>query len=231
MYNLGQKLISEFIGTFTLLFFGVGSICFAAQSGSGGPGLLGIALAHGLGIGLMVAAVGHISGGHFNPSVTAAFWVTRRIGTFDALLYWIAQLAGATFASFLITRMYAEDVWRRAALGVPALAGDVTPVTGILIEAVITFLYVFVIFGTAADKDCAFGKVAPFAIGLTITGDILAAGVLTGAAINPARAFGPALVGHYWANQSVYWVGPLAGAIVAGSLYSVLLMRKASAQA
>lgn len=228
MYNTGQKLVAEFIGTFTLLFFGVGSICFAQQAGAGGPGLVGIALAHGLGIGLMVAAVGHISGGHFNPSVTAAFWVTRRMGTADALLYWVAQLFGASVASFLITRIYLEDVWRRAALGVPALASDVSPVIGILVEAVLTFLLVFVIFGTAADKDCAFGKVAPFAIGLTITGDILAGGVLTGAAMNPARAFGPALVGHYWANHAVYWVGPLAGAIAAGSLYSVLLMRKTS---
>ena len=103
-----------------------------------------------------------------------------------------------------------------------------SPVIGILVEAVLTFLLVFVFFGTAADKECTFGKVAPFAIGLTITGDILAGGVLTGAAMNPARAFGPALVGHYWANQAVYWVGPLAGGIVAGSLYSVLLMRKST---
>ena len=226
MYNTGQKFVAEFLGTFTLLFFGVGSICFAQQAGAGGPGLVGIALAHGLAIAVMIAAVGHISGGHFNPSVTAAFWVTRRMGTVEALLYWIAQLLGASVGSFLIARIYLEDVWRRAALGVPALASDVSPVIGILVEAVLTFLLVFVIFGTATDKDCAFGKVAPFAIGLTITGDILAGGVLTGAAMNPARAFGPALVGHYWANQAVYWVGPLAGAIVAGSLYSVLLIRK-----
>ena len=114
MYNIGQKLIAEFIGMFTLLFFGVGSICFAQQAGAGGPGLVGIALAHGLAIALMVAAVGHISGGHFNPSVTAAFWVTRRQGTMEALAYWIAQLLGATVGSYFITRIYLEDVWRRA---------------------------------------------------------------------------------------------------------------------
>jgi aquaporin TIP len=170
--------------------------------------------------------VGHISGGHFNPAVTAAFWVTRRLGTLEAVLYWIAQLLGASAGSYLITVFFLQDVWRRAALGVPALAPDVSAVMGILIEAVLTFLLVFVIFGTAADKDAAFGKLAPFAIGLTITGDILAAGLLTGAAMNPARAFGPALIGHYWANQAVYWVGPLAGGIAAGSLYSLLLMRK-----
>ena len=216
------------MGAFTLLFFGVGSICFAQQAGASGPGLVGIALAHGLAIAVMFAAVGHISGGHFNPAVTAAFWVTRRLGTLEALLYWVAQLLGAAAGSYLITLFYLEDVWRRAALGVPALASDVSPVMGIAIEAVLTFLLVFVFFGTAANRDSAFGRLAPFAIGLTITGDILAGGVLTGAAMNPARAFGPALVGHYWANQAVYWVGPLAGGIVAGSLYSLLLIRKPS---
>jgi len=216
------------MGAFTLLFFGVGSICFAQQAGASGPGLVGIALAHGLAIAVMFAAVGHISGGHFNPAVTAAFWVTRRLGTLEALLYWVAQLLGAAAGSYLITLFYLEDVWRRAALGVPALASDVSPVMGIAIEAVLTFLLVFVFFGTAANRDSAFGRLAPFAIGLTITGDILAGGVLTGAAMNPARAFGPALVGHYWANQAVYWVGPLAGGSVAGSLYSLLLIRKPS---
>lgn len=225
MYNLGQKLISEFIGTFTLLFFGCGSICAAQQAGAAGPGLVGIALAHGLGIGLMVAAVGHISGGHFNPAVTSAFWVTRRMGTWEAALYWVAQLAGAATGAFAISRFFQEDVWRRAMLGTPALATDISPVLGMMIEAVLTFLLVFVIFGTAADKNCAFAKLAPFAIGLTITGDILAGGVLTGAAVNPARAFGPALVGRYWLNQSVYWIGPIAGGIAAGSLYSALLLR------
>jgi len=227
MYNTGQKLIAEFMGTFALLFFGVGSICAALKAGPSGPtpGLLGIAIAHGLGIGLSVAAVGHISGGHFNPAVSAAFWVTRRLSTMDLVLYWVAQLVGATVASWLITCFYLEDVWRRA-LSAIALAPEVTPVVGMAIEAAITFLLVFVIFGTAVDKNSAFGGLAPFAIGLTITADILTAGLLTGAAINPARAFGPAVVGHFWSNQLVYWVGPLAGGIAGGCLYHFLLMRK-----
>jgi aquaporin Z len=228
MYNLGQKVLSEFIGTFALLFFGCGSICAAQQTGAGGPGLLGIALAHGLAIALMMAAVGHISGGHFNPAVTASFWVTRRMGTFEALLYWVAQLAGSAVGAYAVSKIYLEDVWRRATLGTPVLAADVSPVLGMVIEAVLTFVLVFVFFGTAADKDGAFGKLAPFAVGLTFTGDMLAAGVLTGAAMNPARAFGPALVGHYWLNQSVYWIGPVAGGIAAAALYSALLMRKSA---
>jgi len=226
IYNTGQKLLAEFIGTFTLLLFGVGSICAAQQAGAGGPGLVGIALAHGLAYAVMIAAVGHVSGGHFNPAVTAAFWVTRRLGTLQSLLYWIAQLLGAATASYLVTLFFLPSVWRSTALGVPTLATDVSQVMGIVIEAVLTFLPVFVIFGTAADKDGAFGKLAPFAIGLAYSGGMLAGGVLTGAAMNPARAFGPALAGHYWANQVVYWLGPLAGGIAAGSLYSLLLLRK-----
>jgi aquaporin Z len=226
MYNTGQKLAAEFVGTCTLLSLGCGSICAAQQAGAGGPGVAGIALAHGLAIAVMMAAVGHISGGHFNPAVTSAFWVTRRMGTFEALLYLAAQLAGASTGAFAVSKFYLEDVWRRAALGTPTLAGDVSPVLGMVIEAVLTFLLVFVFFGTVADKDCSFGKLAPFAIGLTYTGNILAGGLLTGAAVNPARAFGPALVGHYWLNQSVYWIGPIAGGIAAGTLYSALLMKK-----
>ena len=225
MYNTPQKLVAEFIGTFTLIFAGVGAIC-ANQLAGGGSGLVGVALAHGLAIAVMIAAVGHVSGAHFNPAVTVAFWVTKKMGTIEAVGFWVAQLAGAASAAFLLTVFFPPEVWHRVSLGTPALAADVTPTLGILIEAVMTFLLVFVIFGTAADKNSAFGKLAPFAIGLTISMDILLGGVLTGAAMNPARAFGPALVSHAWANHGVYWVGPLAGGLAAGFLYDTLLMKK-----
>jgi aquaporin Z len=225
MYNTSQKMFAEFVGTFTLIFFGVSAICANVQAG-GGSGLVGVALAHGLAIAVMIAAVGHVSGGHFNPAVTAGFWVTRKLGTLEALLYCVAQLAGASAAAYVVSLAFSTEVWRRAGLGTPSLASDVTPTFGMLIEAVLTFFLVFVFFGTAADKNSAFGKVAPFAIGLTISADILAGGVLTGAAVNPARAFGPALVGHYWANHSVYWVGPMIGGIAAAWIYDTILMRK-----
>jgi aquaporin Z len=228
MYNLGQKMLAEFIGAFALLLVTVGSNCAGQQAGANGPGVLGLALAPGLAIAAMFAAVGHISGGHFNPAVTAALWVTRRHGTFEAVLYWIAQLLGAAAGCYFISLFFLTDVWRGAHLGVPALASEVSPVIGMLIEAGVTFLLVFVYFGTVVDKECRYGKVAPLALGFTITGNVLVGGGLTGAAMNPARAFGPALVGHYWANQPVYWVGPLAGGIAAGSLYSLLLIRKSS---
>lgn len=231
MNSLPQKLAAEFIGTFTLIFVGAGSICadkFLAAAGQSGPGLLGVAVAHGLAVAIMVSAIGHISGGHINPAVTIGVWVARRMTTFDALVYWIAQLAGAVAAAYLLAAVVPEETWRAAVLGTPTLAPELTRVTGMTIEGVLTFFLVFVVFATAVDERGAFGKIAGFAIGLTITMDILVGGAWTGASLNPARSFGPALVARYWANHGVYWVGPLAGGVLAGWLYNTLFLRKRS---
>jgi MIP family channel proteins len=227
MYNMPQKLFAEFIGTFALIFFGVGSICMEQfQHGAGGPGLLGIALAHGLAIGIMVSALGHVSGGHFNPAVSIGFWVTKRISTLDVILYWAAQIAGAIAAAYLLKIIVPEEAWRAVALGTPDLARDFSRLNGIILEAVMTFFLVWVVFATAVDEKGAFNKIAGFAIGLTITVDILAGGPLTGAAMNPARALGPALAVGHWANHGVYWVGPLIGGFVAGLLYDTFYLKK-----
>jgi aquaporin Z len=218
-------MVAEFVGTFTLVFIGVGSIC-ANQFAGGGSGLLGVAVAHGLAIAIMVCALGHISGAHFNPAVTAGLWVTGKIDTVESVLYWVAQLAGAAGGAFLITIVVPEDVWRAVQLGTPALAKDFTSISGMLLEGLTTFLLVWVVFATAVDERGALGKIAGFAIGLTVCMDILFAGPFTGAAMNPARAFGPALVGKLWASHGVYWVGPLAGGIVAGWLYDALYLKK-----
>jgi MIP family channel proteins len=230
MYSKPQKMVAEFFGTFALIFMGVGSICIdkfiVAGGNPGGLGLLGIAVAHGLAIAIMVTAVGHISGGHLNPAVTIGFWVTRRIGWLEAVLYWISQLAGATAAAFLLTKLVPEDTWRAVGLGTPDLARDLTRLSGMGIEAVLTFFLVFVVFATAVDERGAFSKIGGFAIGLTITMDALMGGPLTGAAMNPARAFGPALIAHHWANHGVYWVGPLAGGVIAAVLYDFVFLKK-----
>ena len=231
MYNLTQKLVAEFIGTFTLIFIGVGCICadqYIHSVNGGNVGLLGIAAAHGLAIGIMVSAVGHISGGHLNPAVTMGFWVTKRISTFDAISYWIAQLLGGAAAAYLIVAIVPDTVWRPVGLGTPDLTADFTRFHGMLLEAVTTFFLVFVVFATAADAKGAFNKIAGFAIGLTITMDALFAGPFTGAAMNPARAFGPALAAHHWTNHLVYWVGPLFGGVIAGVLYDRLYLASQS---
>ena len=228
MYNTPQKLTAELIGTFALVFFGVGAVC-ADQflHGAGGIGLLGVALAHGLAIAIMVSALGHISGGHFNPAVTIGFWVTKRLNTLDVVLYWIAQLAGATAAAFLLKAIIPEDTWRAVALGTPDLARDFSRLSGMILEAVTTFFLVLTVFATAVDEKGTFRSIAGFGIGLIISLGILVAGPFTGAALNPARAFGPALAATHWANHGVYWVGPLAGGFLAGLLYDSLFLKKA----
>jgi len=230
MYSKPQKLVAEFVGTFCLIFFGVGSICadqFLRTSSNGqvGLGLLGIALAHGLAIGIMVTSLGHISGGHFNPAVTIGFWVTRKLSTFDTLAYWIVQLAGGAAAAYLLRRL-PVDVWGPVQLGTPDLANGISRTNGMIFEAVMTFFLVFVVFATAVDERGAFNKIAGFAIGLSITMGALFGGPFTGAALNPARAFGPALAANHWTNHSVYWIGPLAGGVVAGWLYDTLFLGK-----
>jgi MIP family channel proteins len=230
MYSTPQKMLAEFVGTFALIFMGVGSICadkfIIAGGNPGGLGLLGIAAAHGLAIAIMVTAVGHISGGHLNPAVTIGFWVTRRIGTLDAVLYWLSQLAGATAAAYMIKFLVPEEIWSAVRLGTPGLAPNLTRAAGIGIEAVMTFFLVFVVFATAVDERGAFNKIAGFAIGLTITMGALMGGPLTGAAINPARAFGPALASGIWANHGVYWAGPLIGGVIAAPLYDYFFLKK-----
>ena len=227
MYTTFQKFAAEFLGTFALIFFGAGAVCADRYlQSSGGIGLLGIALAHGLAIAIMVSALGHISGGHFNPAVTIGFWVTKRIGTIEAFAYWAAQLAGAIAAAFLLKAAIPEETWRAVALGAPELARDFPVWAGIALEGVTTFFLVLTVFATAVDEKGAFRSIAGFGIGLSITLGILVAGPLTGAALNPARAFGPALAATHWAHQGVYWVGPLAGGFVAGLLYDSLYLKK-----
>jgi len=229
MYSKFQRIAAEFVGTSALIFFGAGSICadqFLKSTNQGSLGLLGIAVAHGLAIGIMVTAVGHISGGHLNPAVTIGFWVTRRISTFEAVLYWLAQLAGGVAAAYLLRLVVPEDTWQLVKLGTPALAG-LSHSVGMVLEGIMTFFLVFVVFATAADERGAFGKIAGFAIGLTVTMDILMGGPLTGAAMNPARSFGPALASQHWANHGVYWVGPLGGGVLAGWFYDTLYLKKA----
>ena len=146
-----RKLIAEAIGAFTLIFAGAGSIIVSAGT-SQGSNLVPIALAHGLAIGLMVVALGHISGGHFNPAVTIGFWVTRRIETVLGVAYIIAQLVGAIVAAIALALLLPEAQRELVNLGTPALGGDVSVVQGVAIEAILTFFLVTVIFGSAVAR-------------------------------------------------------------------------------
>jgi aquaporin Z len=210
-----RNFLAELIGTFGLIFFGVGAIM--QQQATQSLGTTGIALAHGLAILTGVYAFGHISGGHFNPAVSFGMWVTRRIDLPKMLSYWVAQLLGATLAAAIISHIYQGgpvDVH----LGTPTIDPTIGPRLGFTIEAILTFFLVTVVFGVAIDSRAS-TSFAGLAIGLTIMADILMGGALTGAAMNPARAFGPALVSHYWQDQWLYWAGPLVGGGAAAVLY------------
>ncbi|HEV2356927.1 MAG TPA: aquaporin [bacterium] len=211
-----KPLLAEVIGTFTLIFAGAGAI-IANEVTHGGVGLLGVALAHGLAIAVMVSALGVISGGHFNPAVTCGFAVSGRMPLGMAFAYLIAQLLGAWLGGAALQAAYPPAAIAAAHFGTPSLATGVSAGAGVLLEAIGTFFLVTVVFGTVVHP--AAPRIGGLAIGLTITMDILAFGALTGAAVNPARAIGPALWSGAWADQWVYWIGPLLGGAAAGALY------------
>jgi aquaporin TIP len=217
-YDSLRRAVAELIGTFALVFVGVGSIIFV-----GSNGLVGIALAHGLVIAVMASAVGHISGGHFNPAVTLGFLVTGRIAPALAGVYWGAQLAGATLGALALRGLFPSEA--NLDDGVPRVNEAISVGAAVGIEAILTFFLVWVIFATAADAGGAFKSIAGLAIGLTITFDILAAGPLTGAAMNPARALGPELVQWVWDDFWVYLAGPALGAVAAALAYDWLYLR------
>lgn len=215
-----QQAISEAAGVLALVYIGAGAIVLS-QSAYADIGLLSIALAHGLAIAVMVSAVAHISGGHINPAVTVGALVAKRIEPRRAVIYISSQLLGGLLGALLLLWSLPESV-AAGTLGTPPLAEGVTLGTGILIEAVLTFFLVFVVFGTGIDERNP-ARIGGLAIGLTVTMDILMGGPLTGAAMNPARWFGPAVVTTTWANLAVWWVGPLVGGIAAGLLYGYVL--------
>ncbi len=212
-----KAYIAEAIGTFALVFIGAGAVL-------AGNDVLGVALAHGLVLMSMVYATAHISGGHINPAVTIGMWITRKIKSVDAISYIIAQLIGAAIAGFLLQAVF-SGAPAALNLGAPALGEGVGFLRGVVVEAVLTFFLVFVIFGIAVDKRGPPGPYG-FAIGFVLAFDILVGFGLTGAAMNPARAFGPAFAADFWNNQLVYWIGPVIGGIVAALIYNYILLEK-----
>jgi MIP family channel proteins len=200
-----KALVAEFIGTFTLIFIGVGS-------GLGKGELICQAFAHGLAIAVMVSALGAISGGHFNPAVSFGLWVGHHIKTVQLFAYWVAQVLGAIAGAYLIAYCSGQDH-----IGVPGLSTDTNMYQGLILEGIGAFFLVTVVYGTAVDKRAP--KIGGLAIGLTITISILCFGPLTGSAINPARFLGPAVAAKDFTNIAVYLLGPLAGGGLAGFLY------------
>lgn len=213
-----RRGVAEFIGTFALIFVAAGAAAFGRIE-------VDYALANGLVIAVMVSAFGFISGGHFNPAVTLGFLVTRRIAPALAVWYWLVQLAGATSAALLLKWILPKSIQTAGNLGVPSLQNGIASGPAVVVEAILTFFLVVVIFATAVDERGTFKQIAGLAIGFAIAFDVMMGAPFTGAAMNPARAFGPQLVGNHWSHFWVWYVGPLAGAVIAASIYEMLYLR------
>jgi MIP family channel proteins len=221
MPSLLRRSVAEALGTFALVFIGVGSVA-AKYYPDANYGIYGIATAHAIVLAVMVTATMAISGGHLNPAVTVGLLVARRTTPRTAGAYIVAQLLGGVLGALLIKAIFPIGVTRSISLGTPTLANNVQIPQAIALEAVLTFFLVSAVFGTCVNAEAP--KVGGFAVGLVLWFDILVGGPLTGAAMNPARAFGPALVAGQWVAHVVYWVGPLLGGILAALLWEHVLL-------
>jgi aquaporin NIP len=212
---LPRRALAEFLAVFALVFAGCGAIITDAKY-DGALGTVGIALVFGLVIMAMIYATGHLSGAHINPSVTIAFTLTRHFPLRDALAYIPAQLAGATVAAGVLRGAWTDK---------PAHLGATLPSVGggqaLLYEAVLTAFLMFVIIAVATDTR-AVGGAAAIAIGGVVGLDALFGGPVTGASMNPARSFGPALVANEWRDFWVYILGPFVGATVGAVAYQLV---------
>jgi MIP family channel proteins len=216
--RIGQRATAEFFATLSLVFIGAGSVVILR--GTDPAGLLGIALAHGLVLFVMVSVIGHISGGHVNPAVTISAWVTNQIATAAALVYIAAQLAGAVAGAALLRVALPNSLVSSGPMGTPQVNHALmSNGKAVLLEAILTFFLVFAVYGTAIDERGPFAKIAGLSIGLVLTFDILVGGPLTGAAMNPAIWFGPALISGTWTDWWVYLIGPIGGGVIAASVY------------
>lgn len=212
---------AEFIGTYALVF--IGSAILIVSRGGVNVNLVEIALAHGLILGVMVSATMRISG-HLNPAVTIGFLVTRRIAPLMAGVYIAAQLLGAMAAAYTLKSVFPAADFIAARGGGQMVASGITSGSAYMLEAVGAFFLVFVVFGTAVDPYAH--RVGGLAIGFTLSAVILGIGPLTGASVNPARSFGPAVASGIYEGQAIYWVGPILGGIVASLLYDLLFLRR-----
>jgi MIP family channel proteins len=222
MRDAFRHFTAEFVGTFALVFVG-GAAIMSSSPMVGGAGLIVVALAHGLILAIMVTATMRISG-HLNPAVTIGFLAARRIEPMMAAVYVVAQFLGAIVAAYALGALFPESLSEGMRLGGQRVSLDVGTTQAIFLEAIATFFLVFAVFGTAVDS--AAPRVGGFAIGLTLSAAILAIGPLTGASLNPARSFGPAVASGIFEGQIVYWLGPILGGLAAALLYDSLFLRR-----
>jgi MIP family channel proteins len=225
MSNLAPKLLAEFIGTFSFVFIGAGAATVVGD-GVGLPGIAAIAFAHGLTIMAFAFAYGPVSGGHMNPAVTVGVLAAGAMRAGEAIGYIVSQLIGGVAGALLLRTVLGGAA---TGLGMPALAHNlalgatsltIKPAAGFMIEAVLAFFLVTVVLSTAVAGRA--GSLAPLAIGMTLTFNILMGGALTGAPFNPARALGPMVATGNFSDAWLYMTAPIVGAIVAAILHTGL---------
>ncbi|KAG9449192.1 hypothetical protein H6P81_009157 [Aristolochia fimbriata] len=213
-----RAVVAEIVCTFLFVFAGVGSAMTADKMVGGADSIMGltaVAVAHALVVAVMISAGLHISGGHLNPAVTLGLAVGGHITVFRSLLYWIAQLIGSSLACLLLKYLTGGMT-----VPVHTLAAGMDGLQGVIMEIVLTFSLLFTVYATIADpKKAVPGGYGPTLVGLVVGANILAGGPFSGASMNPARSFGPALASWDWTDHWVYWVGPLLGGGLAGLVY------------
>jgi len=235
---------AEFFATMIFIFIGTGSVvaCKAELgfANIGVPSIILISLAHGFCIMVLVYAVGEVSGGHINPAVTWACLFTGKISVVRAIVYILVQLFGSIVGSSLLRSMLSQSIIAGSGMGTHGLNSKLTVQQGFWAEVIFSFIFIFVVFATAispfagkftplrgdagSGKSYGPGKLTPFAVGMTIL-ILHTVGIkFTGASMNPARSFGPALVNNKWANQWIYWAGPLVGSTFAAIIAQVIFL-------
>jgi len=216
-----RPLLAEFLGTAMFVFIGAGSVVANAVT-NGGVTSLGIALAHGVGMSVLISSLMHYSGAHFNPAVSLGVFVAGKIDAKTLGRYVVAQLVGGIVGAALVRLLFNAASVRAVTVGAPRLSLTISFVQAIGLEALLTFFLVSAVFGTAISSHAP--KIGGFGIGLAIFVSALVAGGLTGAALNPARAFGPALIAWTFHAQAVYWIGPAIGGAAAGLVWKLFLL-------
>ena len=213
--GLARRAVSESLATFALVFAGCGAV-IANVEYDGVLGLLGIGLVFGLIITAMIYATGHLSGAHINPAVTLAFTLTRHFPAREAAIYVGAQVVGAVVAALVLVAVWPSQ---------PGDLGATVPSVGVgsalVYEIVLSAMLMFVVMAVATDTR-AVGAAAAIAVGATVGLDVLFGGAVSGGSMNPARSFGPALVGGQWTDFWIYLVGPIVGAGAGALAYQLI---------